>query len=149
VNFFNTIAAFHHLIIIMSSDHRPSSSGGDVKYDIPVTSSDELAHSAHSALAYVAASNGHGLENLEPSLAALSAPAHQSPTSVSHDNGLMLAPPEASTSADIAVSSLAAQGLTATHTPTETPKAKRLNRACDACSKRKVKVCSAEGNSEE
>ena len=134
----------------MASEYRPSSSGTETKYDIQPsvdTSSppneSQLAHSAHSALAYVT-NNSHELE-LEPTLAALSAPVQQSSHPVDsvgqvHGNGVPLAQAEGPSAVDIAASSLAAQGLT-TESPTETPKAKRLNRACDACSKRKVKVC--------
>jgi hypothetical protein len=135
----------------MSSEYRPTSSGADTKYDIQsvtATSSSpnetQLAHSAHSALAYVT-NNGHELE-LEPTLESFTAPRVQQSghpadaVSQIHGNGVSLAPSDGPSAMDIATSSLAAQGL-GTQSSMETPKAKRLNRACDACSKRKVKVC--------
>jgi hypothetical protein len=117
----------------MSSGSRPSSSEVDAKYiGSPVSSGaandSHLAQSAHSALAFV---SNHSLDNLEPTLAALSASSHHQ---ASHGHIPAVAPVSA---LDLATSSLAAQGLVSS---AESPKVKRLNKACDACSRRKVKV---------
>lgn len=122
----------------MSQDFKPpATSGSDMLMEtIPApTSPDDSSHLAHSALAYVV-SHSQAMDNLEPSLAALSDPLHHPshPTVTSsqvEQNSLSLA-----SAVDIATSSLAAHGLA---NSSETPKAKRLNRACDACSRRKVK----------
>jgi hypothetical protein len=141
INYISRISTFCR----MSSDFPNSSSGTDIKYEIRPTSSPPTSPNetqlAHSALAYVT-NNGHDLENLEPALAALSASAQQSPhphVSDQHGNGLSIAPAETTRAMEIATSTLTSHGLNIQST-NDTPKAKRLNRACDACSKRKVKV---------
>ena len=125
---------FHHT---MSQDFKSLEPGGEVEMIPTSTSQDESSHLAHSALAYVD-NHSQPLDNLEPSLAALSDTLRHSPhptvtSSQIEQNSIALA------AVDIATSSLAAHDLT--QSPAETPKAKRLNRACDACSRRKVKVC--------
>jgi hypothetical protein len=130
----------------MSSDFPNSTSGSDVKYEMHPSSSSPTSPNetqlAHSALAYVT-NNSHDLENLEPALAALSASAQQSPhphvSDQVHGNGLSIAPAETSRAMEIAASTLTSHTLNLQPTM-DSPKAKRLNRACDACSKRKVKV---------
>jgi hypothetical protein len=106
----------------------------------------QLAHSASSALAYVTSDDHVGLENLEPALAALSAHAQMQPHSdLDGTVGLGSISAAVGTVAEIAAQSLAAQPLVSalgedvTHI-SPSAKSKRLNRACDACSKRKVKV---------
>lgn len=127
------------------NSHSPPNQEPNVKYpDFPSGSPTahhaSAAHSgaaiAHSALAYVAANVQADLANIEPSLAALSThththtpiqPAPPNPDSQNHNVALNMAGPTA----------LVSQS----HSPPDTAaKAKRLNRACDACSKRKVKV---------
>jgi hypothetical protein len=114
----------------MSSGSRPSSSEAEAKFISSSVSSgavndSHLAQSAHSALAFV---SNHSLDNLEPTLAALSASSHHQ---VSHHHNPAIG---SVSNLDLATSSLSAQGLG------ESPKVKRLNKACDACSRRKVKV---------
>jgi hypothetical protein len=130
----------------MSPDSKPLTSGIEMESIPASTSRDEsthLAHSAHSALAYVV-SHSQAMDNLEPSLAALSDPlqhpSHPTVTSSQvEQNNLALASADLTRAVDLATSSLAAHGLT--QSPLDSTKAKRLNRACDACSRRKVKVC--------
>jgi hypothetical protein len=114
------------------------------------TSRGHLADSASSALAYVTGEDAVGIENLEPTLAALSAHAHSQIELEGQGQigtGIELSSISAAVGsvAEIAAQSLAAQPLLSAlteesvHTP-HSVRAKRLNRACDACSKRKVKV---------
>jgi hypothetical protein len=116
------------------------------------TSRGQLAHSATSALAYVTNDDHVSLENLEPALAALSAHGHvQSQSDLDGTSriedavvGLGSISATVGTVAEIAAQSLAAQplvsGLVDDAHASQAARAKRLNRACDACSKRKVKV---------
>jgi hypothetical protein len=138
------------------SSEPPEQSDKDFKYPISVTSpelpSTTLSQAIHENLTSVAALGNDFLQNLEPELARISQSIHGHATiapAPSHhihqdlpasSNGLTnnVGPTSMETAAIIAASSLAASGLDAPHP--ETIKSKRLNRACDACSRRKVKV---------
>jgi hypothetical protein len=132
----------------MSSDYPlPSSSQDGLYGDMKLSNPSPTSQLANSALAYVA-SSAAGLENIEPSLAAMSThapiqPAPQNDGSINHFQG------NSGTSADDMTigptSTVKLDHDFMTHesmsqSSPEISRAKRLNRACDACSKRKVKV---------
>ena len=132
----------------MSSDYPlPPPSQDGLYGDMKLSNASPTSQLANSALAYVA-SSAASLENIEPSLAAMSghAPIQSAPPndgSMNHFQGnggvstddLTMGPP----SAVKLDHDFMTHGSIAQSSP-EVARAKRLNRACDACSKRKVKV---------
>jgi hypothetical protein len=129
---------------MMASDSEANDSQRSEIQSSTANSRGQLADSASSALAYVTDDDAVGLENLEPTLAALSAHAHGGLDEQAHigaNISLSSISAAVGSVAEIAAQSLAAQPLVSTIPDTsQSAKAKRLNRACDACSKRKVKV---------
>jgi hypothetical protein len=132
----------------MSSDYPlPTSSQDGLYGDMKLSNPSPTSQLANSALAYVA-SSAAGLENIEPSLAAMSGhapiqPAPQNDGSIGHFQGN-----GGSSADDLTIGPTSTVKLdhdfmthdSITQSSPEILRAKRLNRACDACSKRKVKV---------
>jgi hypothetical protein len=139
----------------MSTEHADQSLHQDNKYPVSNASPDlpmaALSQAIHENLTSVATNVNDFLENLEPALARMShnmhghaaiapAPINQVDHDLHGSNGLTtnMGPTSMETAASIAASGLAASGLDGPSP--EITKSKRLNRACDACSRRKVKV---------
>jgi hypothetical protein len=136
----------------MSSEYPPHPNNQESLYgDMKLSNSSPTSQLANSALAYVASSVNAGLENIEPSLAAMSSHAAIQPAPPAgdrmgqfHSNGGAAADvaalgPTSGTAMDKVDHDFITQDPGAPMA--DVLRAKRLNRACDACSKRKVKVC--------
>ena len=123
------------------SDTNPSDQ--DLHHAASAGSPSALPQPLHTNLTNVANNVNDLLENLEPALARMShnhpliAPAPLAPIDP-NQNGHH-GPTSITSAATLAASGLAAGGIDMQATP-ESAKSKRLNRACDACSRRKVKV---------
>jgi hypothetical protein len=135
----------------MSSEYPPLPNTQESLYaDMKLSNPSPNSQLANSALAYVASSVNAGLENIEPSLAAMSSHAAIQPAPPA-DDGVGQFHSNGGAAADVAAMGPTSGTTTnkvdddfITQDPSapaaEVLRAKRLNRACDACSKRKVKV---------
>jgi hypothetical protein len=134
----------------MSSEYPPPPNSQESLYgNMKLSNSSPTSQLANSALAYVASSANAGLENIEPSLAAMSSHTAIQPAPPADDGVGQFHSNGGATAEDVAMGPTSGSAEKVDHdfinqdpsAPTpDILRAKRLNRACDACSKRKVKV---------